>query len=713
MHSSLRTVAALASVIAGLSLSARTETKNWTIRDGVLHDTKGEPVGMSGVNLFQTHMVWASRKIDDAELKKQIDAIAAENFNVIRMPLTWDYIEPAPDLFPDDPRYQDLMEEYGLFTGYVQQLDTILDRCAEHGIKVIPEFHYASITSGGTWDKKKIDWGDDYGPIIAEHTPKALGWLANHWKNHPAILGFEVPFNEPHDDPGEINPLFDGDTYYAFVQACARAIKTHAPHHLVFMAPGEWGSGSMRDVYTWRIPPEIDALFPHAYIGLHNPHPLPALEHAYSAGMATYIAPFRASDRPLFVGEWGDCMVHELDPDTEKRSARSIDACLAQWFAMGLQGATWWAWNNGVSSDLDSYRPAQKNVIPDARAALRKWLWFQEAGPTLSTAQVAVVRSKTIGASEHDLEPKTGTHRLTWALDITNRDNSAYTGLNEHHWATPGLYTRRPWDFELKLAPAEKARTLRVAVTGTSSKHFDFKQGEEYSFLESPSGPAEDAKATTQGARVVATVDQAAGDPLDLKGTLDFLTDGEHDLIVQADDESELRLLSGRVHDATVSHDGFMKFLYGITESLLELNVHPFDVVTLEQLEAEPGVLSEYKAVLLDTRNLPHPPELSLPVFRFDASIDRAALRKFLERHGIQTRAPSPLLIARNSVGVMVYNRGPDPVADSLKLSLPEDVRGLTRFHHKPEAATEAVPSGEALEVELEPFQAEIFRYLR
>ncbi len=405
-------------------------------------------------------------------------------------------------------------------------------------------------------------------------------------------------------------------------------------------------------------------------------------------------------------------MVHKLDPDLEKRSARAIDACKAQWFAMGLQGTTWWAWNDGLSSDIDSYRPSVRDSLTPEREALRKWLWLQARGPTANPAKVAVVRNAIIGHSEERMAPLRATGQLRLPMDIKNHDNSSFLGLNPKHWARPGLYTRRPWDFEVELAPVAQARTLRVAITGESSTVFDFKQGEEYTFLKNDQMPqaaaAADVAEAPRGPRVVAEFTQAAGEPLRASGRLGFLTNGLREMILVDEAGGEISLLSGRVHDATAPHNAIMAYLYGITEALLDLNVHPFDVITLENLAANPDLPARYDAILLDTRNLPAGFALEGPAFRFDAKINAPALRAFLAERGVNTSEPGPLLVARNAHGLMVYNRGQTPYTGSIRPELPEGIAALADF----DQADAITPRGQTLHIGLEPYAAKVFQFV-
>lgn len=53
------------------------------VQGGVLTDERGKPVGLFGVNLFESHLGWAIEQ-DVTEMERNLKAIAACGFNAIR-----------------------------------------------------------------------------------------------------------------------------------------------------------------------------------------------------------------------------------------------------------------------------------------------------------------------------------------------------------------------------------------------------------------------------------------------------------------------------------------------------------------------------------------------------------------------------------------------------------------------------------------------------
>jgi endoglycosylceramidase len=133
--------------------------------------------------------------------------MASWGFNVIRLPIAWNYIEPAPNQFTD--RY------------LVEQVDTVIGFAARHGILVIPEMHQfqwsACFTNGNgapAWVCDGHNYSDDSngyqragcdffqgalapdGRTLIDHFVDAWRLVARHYAGDARVAGFDF-FNEP------------------------------------------------------------------------------------------------------------------------------------------------------------------------------------------------------------------------------------------------------------------------------------------------------------------------------------------------------------------------------------------------------------------------------------------------------------------------------------------------------------------------------------
>lgn len=343
------------------------------------------PIGLFGVNLFESHLDWTiSQNIK--EMEENLVAIRKYRFNAIRVPLNMSYIEPAPDIFPDNPHYSEIMRQHNLKDGFLLFLDALVKKAEELEMYVILEFHelpsdpwryFAGgneqlrgtgkhggaiswmaklVEKDGKIERAELDWDKAY-----EYVPKALAWLAHHYKGNPVLAGIEVPWNEPVGGWAE-----DDKLYYRLVQACARAIKKEDPNRLVFMNIQDWGAGVnfLPPSSTWRTPPEVDVLSPHFYFGMHCPNT--PYEQALRCAVANWASWFTGWDKPIVIGEYGTAgmtrewlerhreELEKIYPISEGKIDISyladdvIRACFRQWKAMGIQGVFYWAWWRGV-----------------------------------------------------------------------------------------------------------------------------------------------------------------------------------------------------------------------------------------------------------------------------------------------------------------------------------------------------------------------------
>ena len=376
------------------------------VADGRFVNQAGEVVSFYGVNLFQSHLMWSRRQQPD-EADAALTEIARLGFNAVRMPLNLAWFEPAQGVFPDSPEYEAILKQHRLPTGAIAFYDGLVKRAGELGIYVIPEFHelpidpYRWFVGGEERDRgtgkpgTAICWlglPDEQKPgqqkpndeLIGQEVPKALGWLAKHWRGVPNIAAIEVPWNEPR------GPLTDGATYYDLCQACARAIKAEDPTRLTAMDAIDWGAmvNKLTDESTWRTPPEVDALFPHFYPGMHSGSSGEA--GTWSTSLANWASWLTSSGKPVMVGEYGVVEMKRAkywanDPTPEQRR-NTLAAAAAQWYAQGVQGLFCWAWDGGIDRDKETGELTRgAEVLPNWAAP------YEASVPNAATAKVAVI----------------------------------------------------------------------------------------------------------------------------------------------------------------------------------------------------------------------------------------------------------------------------------------------------------------------------------
>ncbi|MCS7253980.1 MAG: cellulase family glycosylhydrolase [Armatimonadota bacterium] len=404
------------------------------VRNGKLVNAKtGKPIGLFGVNLFETHLGWAVRQ-DVAEMERNLEAIAKCGFNAIRVPMNMSYIEPAPNVFPDDAQYSEIMHKHRLKDGFPKFLDALVKKAGELGLYVIFEFHelpsdpwryfaggneqlrktgkhggaiswMANLTlrEDGTIEKVELDWEK-----AIEHVPKALAWLARRYKGNPIVAAIEVPWNEPIG--GLAN---EEESYFKLVKACAAAVKGVDKNRLVFMDTQDWGAcvNFLPPSSCWRVPDEVDALFPHFYFGMHCPN-MP-FEISLNAAAANWVSWFLAYGKPVLVGEYGiagldwKSWLERNKEVLQKRYqlfgekpmigafyADVLRACLEQWLKMGVQGVFYWAWWEGIPGMAAPFRERTYALTHGHEVLMEFAPKFQNISITSADAKVVVICEK-------------------------------------------------------------------------------------------------------------------------------------------------------------------------------------------------------------------------------------------------------------------------------------------------------------------------------
>lgn len=150
--------------------------------------------------------------------EKLIKQLSEYGFNLIRLGLTWDAVEPEPNKYNEE---------------YLDRVYAIADLCNKHGIYFYLDMHqdlysgapetagdgapaWACITDGAKFNKTKLVWAEGYFWGKAVHRAFDHFWandkvngvplqtyycnmwkhVAEKFKDHPALFGFDV-FNEP------------------------------------------------------------------------------------------------------------------------------------------------------------------------------------------------------------------------------------------------------------------------------------------------------------------------------------------------------------------------------------------------------------------------------------------------------------------------------------------------------------------------------------
>ena len=362
----------------------------------------GKPWGFVGLNYTRFNLGYTVRA-GFREAAEDLRTYAAWGINVLRIPLNLSALQPAQGMFPDSPRYAEIMRAHRLDPEFFNLLDSFIGWAGHHGIRIVLEWHevpndpYRYFIGGNeqargsgqpgggiAWlsdvdGKNRADWGD---PRLVQAVADTNRWLARRYKGNGNLLGIEVPYNEPHSevDSSEL-------AWRRITADTLRPIVSEDPARLTFgMAPA-WGHGNVFPSATWLLPDDLSGVAPHYYLG-NGPvalrpdaktHPEPWLARDVAAtfdhSFAAVALPHSAVPAPVWNGESGEHGFESLFPDLKQAESAPwmIEAQLVQAYAAGMCGSLGWT----LTGHDTIYQP----LVPVLEKHYRRFAPVYAAGP--------------------------------------------------------------------------------------------------------------------------------------------------------------------------------------------------------------------------------------------------------------------------------------------------------------------------------------------
>ena len=340
-------------------------------REGRELTVDGKPWGFAGLNYTRFNLGYTIRT-DFREAAEDLRTYASWGVNVLRIPLNLASIQPAPGVFPDDARYAEILRAHRLDPEFFNLLDSFIGWAGHHGIRLVLEWHevpndpYRYFIGGneqlrGTGEPgggiawlsnptgtERAEWGDHR---IVRAIADTNRWLARRYRGNGNLLGFEVPYNEPHSraDSSEM-------AWRAITAATLRPIVAEDPERLAFGMSIAWGHGNVLPSNTWLPPEDLAGFAPHYYLGngpvairpdaKSRPEPWLARDVAatFEHSFAAVALPHSASPVPVWNGESGEHGFESLFPDLAQLQSAPwmIETQLAQAYGAGMAGSLGW-----------------------------------------------------------------------------------------------------------------------------------------------------------------------------------------------------------------------------------------------------------------------------------------------------------------------------------------------------------------------------------
>jgi|GEM_PF-851610 Endoglucanase len=323
--------------------------------------------------------------------------------SVLRVPFHLGMFQPRPGVFPDHPDYLEILKSHNLDPRFYELFEYFVAVAGHHGIRVILDWHemptdpYRYFVGGNLNQKKEgkpgtgIAWlhdpatGKAAEPGDARHTRAIVDtnrWLARRFKGNGNILGFEVPYNEPHgvtDSSDLAWRKITSDTILPIV--------SEDPARLTFGMPPAWGHSNVLNSVTWMLPDHITGITPHHYLGngpvplrsdaktRHSPWLARDVAATFDHSMFAAALPNSAAPAPIYNGESGEHGYGSFLPDMDRRAATSlmIEAQLVQTYASGWTGSLGWT--------LTGHETVYQPVVDLYEAAYRRFAPVYAAGP--------------------------------------------------------------------------------------------------------------------------------------------------------------------------------------------------------------------------------------------------------------------------------------------------------------------------------------------
>jgi endoglycosylceramidase len=351
-------------------------------------DERGRALILHGLNV-SGDAKWDPQRMPWVE-REDVDRMAHEwGFNFARFLLTWDGIEDVQGVYDE---------------AYLDRVAERLDWLADNGIYVVLDMHqdlygptdsdgrvfrgnghpaWSMITDGEFYQPSPLNWFIDYFtpaikrafdnfwdhdgyPELQDHYAAAWARIAERFRDHPAVLGYDI-MNEPWAGSliGNV-AVFDTGSYREFLERTIAAIRAADPDGWIFFEPRAWGPNSGEPSYI----PVLDdprpgesrlAYFPHYYSlnvdAFENYDP--EFDDSIENWVLHRTLESEAQGAPLLIGEWGTGTNVLNFADYLEDVVRMADHSTSGW--------AYWSYDLGGWSPVD----ADRNETPQAEILVR------------------------------------------------------------------------------------------------------------------------------------------------------------------------------------------------------------------------------------------------------------------------------------------------------------------------------------------------------
>lgn len=375
----------------------------------------GKRFGFVGVN-YTRFGLGLSIQADYELLAHDVLQMKSWGVRVVRISTDIAITQPEPGVFPDSPRYAELLKKHNLDPRYMDQIDYFVALAGQEGIYTVIDWHgmpidpYRYFQGGRPSDRGTGKPGEAIAYLAPSPTEAgefemenpahlktlldAHRWIAGHFKGDPNLLGIEVPFNEPHTKYMAVE-----NNWRRVTDLSAAAVAEGDPERLTFTLGPSYSHNNLLPSVTWLPPDRASGAAPHFYQAngpvptrpdaknFESPWLARELEGTFGWSFLGVMLPLSAVDYPIYNGESGLHGHDSLLAGYDKAEAASLlmEAQLVQEYATGMVGRLEWTlWGN--EHDFDPHVETYKKQIG-------RFAPVYEAGPIdRMSAEVAFVQ---------------------------------------------------------------------------------------------------------------------------------------------------------------------------------------------------------------------------------------------------------------------------------------------------------------------------------
>jgi len=161
------------------------------VQDGKFYESDGTPIRFFGVNYLELYPLYQARY--DAPTEISVKKMAEYGINFMRLVLNWRCLEPTNDHWN---------------SSYISLIDQVVEWCQKYGIYVMFDIHAG--TNAGTPYFISNLW-NIWNSTGTSELSEVWGYLANRYAANTAVIGYDLPWNEPwwrKDDISDLESYF-------------------------------------------------------------------------------------------------------------------------------------------------------------------------------------------------------------------------------------------------------------------------------------------------------------------------------------------------------------------------------------------------------------------------------------------------------------------------------------------------------------------------